>query len=72
MTDVATLYVRNISPEVAARIKRRAEARGLTVGAYLERLEALHADMLAASNDEVTATDGWALLDIHGLGRVVD
>lgn len=49
MTDVATLYVRNIDPEVAARIKRRAEARGITVGAYLEKLEALHDDALRQS-----------------------
>lgn len=69
MTDMATLYVRNIAPETVARIRRRAEARGLTVAQYLERLEALHADLLAfaLSSDAVSS-----LIEAHNLGRVVD
>ncbi len=76
MTDVATLYVRNVPPEVVARIRRRAEARGLTVAQYLEKLEALHASMLALAalfeDAEGDVDVAGNLLGMHDLGRVVD
>jgi hypothetical protein len=37
-----TLNVRGIDAEAAERIKRSAQTRGLTVGAYLARLIELH------------------------------
>lgn len=39
---MATLNIRNISPEAAARIKRAARARDLTLAEYLDRLSRLH------------------------------
>ena len=40
MTTV--LHIRGVSDEAAARFRRGARVRGLTLGEYLERLQALH------------------------------
>jgi hypothetical protein len=45
-----TLNVRGIDPTVARRIKAGAAARGLTIGAYLARLVALHDAMRARAD----------------------
>jgi plasmid stability protein len=82
--DVAILYVRNLAPEVIARIRRRAAARGLKVEDYIERLLQLHEDMLALASLPLPPNEGLAAvdrrliqqtattLDAHGLGRVLD
>jgi len=46
---MTTLNVRNIDPEVKARLKRLKDARGLTYAECIERLVALHE---AALRDE--------------------
>lgn len=38
---MATLYIRNFDDNAAARIKRAAQVRGLTLAEYIERLEGL-------------------------------
>ena len=49
---VTTLNVRGIAAPAVERIKLSAHARGLTVGAYLERLERLHAEARALAGAE--------------------
>ena len=63
-----TLNVRGIDAEAAARIKRAAAARGVTIGEYLASLVALHDDMrlLAEKGDRQVAI----ALKARGLGTV--
>lgn len=71
---MSTLYIRNLSPEAAARIKRAAQVRGLTIAQYLERLSELHRDLLYGADIEDRGPHDWptpkALLANFGLGRV--
>ena len=62
-TDVATLNVRPIEDAAAARIKRAAAARGLTIGQYLAKLSQLHEALL-------TADEPNEALEETGLGPV--
>lgn len=38
---MATLFIRNVDDDAAARIKRAAQVRGLTLAEYVARLETL-------------------------------
>lgn len=47
LPSVADLLIRNVDPEVRDRIKSASAARGITMGAYIERIAGLH---VAANN----------------------
>lgn len=70
---MATLNIRGISPEGAARIKRAAQVRGITLGEYLDRLSQLHQSMLANWTSDATEPHGmfvFAMLEPLGLSRI--
>ena len=61
---MATLNIRNIDDLAAAKLKRGAEIRGLTLGAYLARLADLH-DVARARAD---AGDDGLQAELTALG----
>jgi hypothetical protein len=66
--QLTALNVRRIDAEAAARIRRAARARGLTIGAYLARLVELHQAACAMADGRKKALD--ALLKRLGLETV--
>lgn len=60
---MATLNIRAIDDDAAARAKRAAEIRGLTIGQYVAKLVALHdvARQLADSGDETLQAELTAI-----------
>lgn len=62
--DITTLNVRGIERVAVERIKRAAQARGLTVGAYLARLSLLH----EAVRQRADAGDDPLMTELVALG----
>jgi len=63
-----TLNIRGIETDAAARIKRAAQARNMTIGAYLARLMDLH-DAIRARADAGDDPLSWEL-ESRGLQTV--
>lgn len=60
---MATLNIRAIDDDAAARVKRAAEIRGLTIGQYVAKLTTLHdaARQLADNGDDALQTELTAI-----------
>jgi hypothetical protein len=66
---MTTLYLRNVPEDVAQRVKRAAQIRGMTLATYLAQLSDLHRSMLDLTENGMTCAIP-NLLAMSGLGPV--